>query len=99
MGFASYFLIVWDFVRYAREQGIPAAARGSACGARQLCALSEPRLPAQIRLVVRAVSRPQSFRSPDIDIDLCQERRSRVIEYVRKKYGDANVVQIGTFGT
>ena len=63
MGFASYFLIVWDFVRYAREQGIPASARGSACGALVSYVLRLSHVcPLEVRPAVRAVSRPQSFR-------------------------------------
>jgi DNA polymerase III subunit alpha len=100
MGFASYFLIVWDFVRYAREQGIPAAARGSACGALVSYVLYLSHVcPLKYDLLFERFLDPDRSEAPDIDIDLCQERRSRVIEYVRKKYGDANVVQIGTFGT
>jgi DNA polymerase III subunit alpha len=100
MGFASYFLIVWDFVRYAREQGIPAAARGSACGALVSYVLYLSHVcPLKYDLLFERFLDPNRSEAPDIDIDLCQERRSRVIEYVRKKYGDANVVQIGTFGT
>ena len=100
MGFASYFLIVWDFVRYAREQGIPASARGSACGAlvSYLLQLSNV-CPLKYDLLFERFLDPNRSEAPDIDIDLCQERRYEVIEYVRKKYGDANVAQIGTFGT
>ena len=100
MGFASYFLIVWDFVRYAREQGIPASARGSACGAlvSYLLHLSHV-CPLKYDLLFERFLDPNRSEAPDIDIDLCQERRYEVIEYVRKKYGDANVAQIGTFGT
>ncbi len=100
MGFASYFLIVWDFVRYARERGIPALARGSACGAlvSYLLKLSSV-CPLKYDLLFERFLDPNRSEAPDIDIDLCQERRYEVIEYVRKKYGDANVAQIGTFGT
>jgi DNA polymerase-3 subunit alpha len=100
MGFASYFLIVWDFVRYAREQGIPAAARGSACGAlvSYLLKISDI-CPLKYDLLFERFLDPNRSEAPDIDIDICQERRYRVIDYVRKKYGDANVAQIGTFGT
>jgi DNA polymerase-3 subunit alpha len=100
MGFASYFLIVWDFVRYAREQGIPASARGSACGALVSYLLQISHVcPLKYDLLFERFLDPNRSEAPDIDIDLCQERRYEVIEYVRKKYGDANVVQIGTFGT
>ncbi len=100
MGFASYFLIVWDFVRFAREAGIPASARGSGCGAivSYLLYLSHVD-PIKYDLLFERFLDPNRAEAPDIDIDLCQERRYEVIEYVRKKYGAANVAQIGTFGT
>jgi DNA polymerase III subunit alpha len=100
MGFASYFLIVWDFVRYAHEKAIPASARGSACGAlvSYLLHLSNV-CPIKYDLLFERFLDPSRSEAPDIDIDLCQARRYEVIEYVRKKYGDANVAQIGTFGT
>lgn len=100
MGFASYFLIVWDFVRYARERGIPALARGSACGAIVSYVLRLSSVcPIKYDLLFERFLDPNRSEAPDIDIDLCQERRYEVIEYVRKKYGDANVAQIVTFGT
>jgi len=100
MGFASYFLIVWDFVRYARDRGIPAAARGSACGALVSYLLGISHIcPLKYDLLFERFLDPNRSEAPDIDIDICQERRYQVIEYVRKKYGDANVAQIGTFGT
>jgi DNA polymerase-3 subunit alpha len=100
MGFASYFLIVWDFVRYARERGIPASARGSACGALVSYVLQISHIcPLKYDLLFERFLDPNRSEAPDIDIDLCQERRYEVIEYVKKKYGDANVAQIGTFGT
>ncbi|MGZ3302488.1 MAG: DNA polymerase III subunit alpha [Isosphaeraceae bacterium] len=100
MGFASYFLIVWDFVRYARERGIPASARGSACGALVSYVLHLSNVcPIKYDLLFERFLDPNRSEAPDIDIDLCQERRYEVIDYVRKKYGDANVAQIGTFGT
>ncbi len=100
MGFASYFLIVWDFVRYAREQGIPNSARGSACGAlvSYLLYLSHVD-PLVYDLLFERFLDPNRSEAPDIDIDLCKERRGEVIAYVREKYGAANVAQIGTFGT
>ncbi len=100
MGFASYFLIVWDFVRYAREQKIPNSARGSACGAlvSYLLYLSHVD-PLTYDLLFERFLDPNRSEAPDIDIDLCQERRYEVIEYVRQKYGAENVAQIGTFGT
>ncbi len=100
MGFASYFLIVWDFVRFGREAGIPSSARGSACGAivSYLLELSHV-CPLKYDLLFERFLDPNRAEAPDIDIDLCQERRYEVIEYVRRKYGEANVAQIGTFGT
>jgi DNA polymerase III subunit alpha len=100
MGFASYFLIVWDFVRFAREKGIPNSARGSACGAlvSYLLYLSHVD-PLKYDLLFERFLDPSRSEAPDIDIDLCKERRYEVIEYVRQKYGAANVAQIGTFGT
>src|SRR5262249_39675337 len=100
MGFAPYFLIVWDFVRYARERGIPALARGSACGALVSYVLRLSNVcPLKYDLLFERFLDPNRSEAPDIDIDLCQDRRYEVIEYVRNKYGDANVAQIGTFGT
>jgi DNA polymerase-3 subunit alpha len=100
MGFASYFLIVWDFVRHARERGIPALARGSACGALVSYVLRLSSVcPLKYDLLFERFLDPNRSEAPDIDIDLCQDRRYEVIEYVRNKYGDANVAQIGTFGT
>jgi DNA polymerase III subunit alpha len=100
MGFASYFLIVWDFVRFAREAGIPSSARGSACGAlvSYLLYLSHVD-PLKFDLLFERFLDPSRTEAPDIDIDLCQDRRYEVIDYVRRKYGTANVAQIGTFGT
>jgi len=100
MGFASYFLIVWDFVRFAREAGIPNSARGSACGAlvSYLLYLSHVD-PLKYDLLFERFLDPNRSEAPDIDIDLCRDRRYEVIEYVRQKYGAANVAQIGTFGT
>ncbi len=100
MGFASYFLIVWDFVRFARERDIASSARGSACGAivSYLLFLSHVD-PLKYDLLFERFLDPNRNEAPDIDIDLCKERRYEVIEYVRQKYGAANVAQIGTFGT
>ena len=100
MGFSSYFLIVWDFVRFAREKGIPNSARGSACGAlvSYLLYLSHVD-PLKYDLLFERFLDPNRSEAPDIDIDLCKERSYEVIEYVRQKYGAANVAQIGTFGT
>lgn len=100
MGFASYFLIVWDFVRFATEAGIPSSARGSACGALVSYLLGLSHIcPIKYDLLFERFLDPNRAEAPDIDIDLCQERRYEVIEYVRRKYGESNVAQIGTFGT
>ena len=100
MGFASYFLIVWDFVRFAREQGIPSSARGSACGALgQLRALPQPRRPAQVRPAVRAVPRPEPLRGAGYRHRPLPGAARRGHRVRPQKYGEANVAQIGTFGT
>jgi len=100
MGFASYFLIVWDFARFARDKGIPCSARGSACGAivAYVLGLSDV-CPIKYDLLFERFLDPNRSEAPDIDIDFCQERRELVIQYVKEKYGYANVAQIGTFGT
>ena len=100
MGFASYFLITWDFVRYAIEQGIPNSARGSACGAIvSYCLKLSHVCPLEYNLLFERFLDPNRSEAPDIDIDFCQDRREQVIQYVREKYGDASVAQIATFGT
>ncbi|MGL4423121.1 MAG: DNA polymerase III subunit alpha, partial [Gemmataceae bacterium] len=100
MGFASYFLIVWDFVRFAREEGIPCSARGSGCGAVVSYVLYLSHVdPLEYDLLFERFLDPNRSEAPDIDIDFCQDRRERVIQYVREKYGSESVAQIGTFGT
>jgi DNA polymerase-3 subunit alpha len=100
MGFASYFLIVWDFVRFARERGIPASARGSACGAVVSYVLQLSHVdPLEYDLLFERFLDPNRSEAPDIDIDFCQDRREEVIAYVRQKYGEQSVAQIATFGT
>ncbi len=100
MGFASYFLIVWDFARFARDKGIPCSARGSACGAIVAFVLGLSDVcPIKYDLLFERFLDPNRSEAPDIDIDFCQERRELVIQYVKEKYGYANVAQIGTFGT
>jgi len=96
--FCSYFLIVWDFCNYARENGIPVGARGSGVGTMVgyllgLCNVD----PITYGLLFERFMDPSRNEMPDIDIDICQEGRGKVIEYVRKKYG--HVAQIITFGT
>ncbi len=97
-GFSSYFLIVWDFCNFARQHGIPVGARGSGVGtlvgyALGLCNVD----PIRYDLLFERFMDPSRSEMPDIDIDICQEGRGRVIEYVRQKYG--NVSQIITFST
>jgi len=100
LGFASYFLIVWDFVRYAREHDIPAAARGSGVGAIVAYALYLSHVcPLEYDLLFERFLDVNRREAPDIDIDFCKDRRAEVIEYVKAKYGAENVAQIGTFGT
>ncbi|MGQ9650849.1 MAG: DNA polymerase III subunit alpha [Phycisphaerae bacterium] len=97
-GFCSYFLIVWDFVNYARSRGIPSGARGSGCSTvvGYCLGLSAPD-PLRYGLYFERFMDPDRDEMPDIDIDICQEGREEVIDYVRKKYGQ--VAQIITFGT
>jgi DNA polymerase-3 subunit alpha len=100
MGFASYFLIVHDFVRFAVENGIPCSARGSACGALVSYVLKLSHVdPLEYDLLFERFLDPNRSEAPDIDIDFCQDRRDEVIEYVRQKYGAASVAQIATFMT
>ena len=100
LGFASYFLIVWDFVRYARERDIPAAARGSGVGSLVAYSLWLSHVcPLEYDLLFERFLDVNRREAPDIDIDFCKERRGEVIDYVKRKYGEANVAQIGTFGT
>ncbi len=100
MGYASYFLIVWDFVRFAAENGIPCQARGSACGAivAYLLGLSNV-CPIKYDLLFERFLDPSRSEPPDIDIDFCRDRRQMVIDYTKQRYGEQNVAQIGTFGT
>src|SRR5206468_8197822 len=82
MGFASYFLIVWDFVRFALEHGIPASARGSACGAIVSYVLRLSHVdPLEYDLLFERFLDPNRGEAPDIDIDFCQDRREEVIAY------------------
>ncbi|MFG0294365.1 MAG: DNA polymerase III subunit alpha [Maioricimonas sp. JB045] len=100
MGYSSYFLIVWDFARFAIAEGIPCTARGSACGAivAYLLGLSDV-CPIKYDLLFERFLDPSRSEAPDIDIDFCRDRRELVIQYVKDKYGSENVAQIGTFGT
>lgn len=100
MGYSSYFLIVWDFARFARSKGIPCTARGSACGAivAYLLGISDI-CPIKYDLLFERFLDPSRSEAPDIDMDFCRDRREWVINYVKEKYGHENVAQIGTFGT
>jgi DNA polymerase-3 subunit alpha len=101
MRFAGYFLIVWDFIRYARAQGVPVGpGRGSAAGSLASYALRITDVdPLQYDLLFERFLNPERISMPDIDIDFCMRRRGEVIEYVRKTYGEKSVAQIITFGT
>ncbi|HMO14174.1 MAG TPA: DNA polymerase III subunit alpha [Pirellulaceae bacterium] len=100
LGFPNYFLIVWDFVREARERGIPATARGSGVGALVCYALYLSHVcPIKYDLLFERFLDESRLEAPDIDIDFCKERRSEIIAYVKERYGEENVAQIGTFGT
>ena len=100
LGFPNYFLIVWDFVRYAREHDIPATARGSGVGSLVAYALYLSHVcPLEYDLLFERFLDVSRLEAPDIDIDFCKDRRGEVIQYVKEKYGEANVAQIGTFGT
>ena len=100
-GFTSYFLIVWDFINYARTQGIPVGpGRGSAAGSLVAYILGITDIdPLRFGLIFERFLNPERVSPPDIDIDFCMERRGEVIEYVRRKYGARAVSQIVTFGT
>src|SRR5579864_4421660 len=101
MRYSGYFLIVWDFIRYAREQGIPVGpGRGSAAGSLVAYALGITDIdPLQHELLFERFLNPERVSMPDIDIDFCMNRRGEVINYVTQKYGRDNVAQIITFGT
>jgi DNA polymerase-3 subunit alpha len=101
MNYAGYFLIVWDFIQYARAQGVPVGpGRGSAAGSLVSYSLRITDVdPLQYGLFFERFLNPERVSMPDIDIDFCMRRRGEVIEYVRGKYGSANVAQIITFGT
>ena len=101
MRYPGYFLIVWDFIRYAREHGIPVGpGRGSAAGSLVAWCLQITDVdPMQFDLIFERFLNPERVSLPDIDIDFCERRRGEVIEYVTRKYGRDNVAQIITFGT
>jgi DNA polymerase-3 subunit alpha len=101
MRYPGYFLIVWDFIRYAKEQGIPVGpGRGSAAGSFVAYCLQITDVdPIEFDLIFERFLNPERVSLPDIDIDFCERRRGEVIEYVTRKYGRENVAQIITFGT
>src|SRR5437016_3418204 len=101
MGYAGYFLIVWDFVRYAKEHDIPVGpGRGSSAGSLVAYSLGITDIdPWQYDLFFERLHDPERVSMPDIDIDFCMNRRGEVIDYVTRKYGRENVAQIITFGT
>jgi len=101
MGFSGYFLIVWDFVRFARERGIPVGpGRGSAAGSLVAYCLKITDIdPMQYDLLFERFLNPERVSLPDIDIDFCFRRRQEILDYVTEKYGRPNVAQIIAFGT
>jgi DNA polymerase III subunit alpha len=100
-GFVNYFLIVWDFINWAKEHGIPVGpGRGSAAGSMIAYAMGITDIdPIKFKLLFERFLNPERVSPPDIDVDFCQNRRGEVIEYVRHKYGERAVSQIITFGT
>ena len=101
MGYVNYYLIVWDFIRYAKENGIPVGpGRGSgAASIVAYCMHITEVDPMQYALIFERFLNPERVSMPDFDTDFCQERRGEVIDYVMKKYGADHVAQIATFGT
>ena len=101
MGYVDYFLIVWDFINYARKNGIPVGpGRGSAAGSIVSYCLHITNIdPIRYNLLFERFLNPERVSMPDIDVDFCYERRQEVIDYVGRKYGAEKVVQIVTFGT
>ncbi len=101
MGFVSYFLIVWDLIRWARENKIPVGpGRGSAAGSIVAYVLDITRIdPLRYDLLFERFLNSARISMPDIDIDFCKDGRERVLEYTRARYGAENVAQIGTFAT
>lgn len=101
MGYVDYFLIVWDFIRFAKSQGIAVGpGRGSAAGSIVSYCLKITDIdPIRYQLIFERFLNPERVSMPDIDIDFCYERRQEVIDYVYEKYGKDKVVQIITFGT
>ena len=101
MGYVNYYLIVWDFIRYAKEQGIPVGpGRGSGAASIAAYCLHITEIdPMKYSLIFERFLNPERVSMPDFDTDFCQERRQEVIDYVMRKYGADHVAQIVTFGT
>lgn len=101
MGYVEYFLIVWDFIKYAKDNKIPVGpGRGSAAGSIVAYTLGITDVdPIKYNLIFERFLNPERISMPDIDIDFCYERREEVIDYVKEKYGEDKVAQIITFGT
>jgi len=101
MGYVNYYLIVWDFIRYAKESGIPVGpGRGSGAASIVAYCLHITEVdPMKYSLIFERFLNPERVSMPDFDTDFCQERRGEVIEYVMEKYGADHVAQIATFGT
>ena len=101
MGFVDYFLIVWDFIKFAKSSGIYVGpGRGSAAGSLVSYCLDITTVdPIKFNLIFERFLNPSRITMPDIDIDFCIERRGEVLQYVKEKYGNENVAQIVTFGT
>ena len=100
-GFSGYFLIVWDFIRHAKEKGIPVGpGRGSAAGSLAAYALRITEIdPIPHGLLFERFLNPERISLPDVDCDFCKDRRDEVIQYIKERYGEENVTQIITFGT
>ena len=101
MGYVNYYLIVWDFIRYAKESGIPVGpGRGSGAASIVAYCLHITEVdPMKYALIFERFLNPERVSMPDFDTDFCQERRGEVIDYVMRKYGADHVAQIATFGT
>src|SRR3989338_6939804 len=101
MGFAGYFLIVWDFIKYAKDKKIPVGpGRGSGAGSLVAYSLGITNInPIKHNLLFERFLNPERISMPDFDIDFCMNRRDEVIKYVVEKYGKLNVAQIITYST